>query len=383
MTQRQVVWRIDAAVAAGTALVTGLDVWWSAPGTREADILSYGLLVIAVLAVLLRHRGPLAATLVCAAVLTAWTVLGHRGELLNLPTMVALFTVATDGARRRTVWVGVAAVAWSAGLGWFVDGWSTAPMSELVWPAAALLLGEAVRSGRELRREYAEREAHAAHAREREARDRVRHERLRIAHEVHDVVAHTMAAVNVQMSVAVAAFDQQPAAARQALVQARTASRDAMTELRAALALLRDDASDGPAARAPSAPPPRLDQLGDLLDPARAAGVDITLAGEVTGEEMPAVVEVAAYRIVQEALTNVVRHARASTATVTVIEDGTTVTVDVRDDGIGAQTRASLGGHGLAGMAERAAALGGRVEAGPLAGGGFRVHAVLPLRGGA
>jgi signal transduction histidine kinase len=195
VTQRPRRWLVDGAVTGAVAVVTGMDVWWSAPGTRAADAISYGLLVVSLLAVLLRRRWPRAATLVCALVLTAWTLLGHRGELLNLPTMVGLYTVAAQGSRHRTVVVATAAVAWSALLGWYVEGWSSAPVTAIVWPVAALLLGEVVRSRGELKREYADREAQAV-------ADRVQRERLRIAREVHDVVAHTMAAVNVQMGVA-------------------------------------------------------------------------------------------------------------------------------------------------------------------------------------
>jgi signal transduction histidine kinase len=366
VTQRQR-W-VDIAVTAAVAVVTGMDVWWSAPGTRPADRLSYGLLVLSLAAVLVRRRWPLAVTLICGLVLTAWTLLGHRGELLNLPTMVGLFTMAAQGSRRRTVGIGVVAVAWSALLGWYAAGWSSAPVAEIVWPVAALLLGEVVRGRAELRREYADREARAV-------ADRVQQERVRIAREVHDVVAHTMAAVNVQMGVAVTAFDQRPEAARAALRQARTASRDALRELRAAVGLLRDSPEAGPT--------PRLDGLPQLVDRTRAAGLDVTLHLNLGADRLTGVLEATAYRIVQEALTNVVRHAGARNVTVMVCADGSQLTVEVCDDGRGGPVDGDRSGFGRTGMAERAAAVGGRLESGPVDGGGFRVRAVLPIGGDA
>lgn len=362
---------LDAAVTAVVAAVTTLDLWWSTPGTRSADGLSYALLGVTLSAVLLRRRMPELTTLACAAVLTAWTLLGHRGELLHLATMVGLYTVAVQGNRRRTVGAGAVVVAWSALLGLQVNGWSSSPVTEILWPVAALLLGEAVRGRRELRREYADREARAAAQREREAADRARQERLRIAREVHDVVAHTMAAVNVQMGVAVAAFDRDPAAAHRALVQARQASRDALGELRAAVALLREE-------RVEAHPAPRLADLPRLTEQLQAAGVMVTVDDRRSGpHRLPRIVEATAYRIVQEALTNVAKHARASQVTVTV--DATpegALTVEVIDNGIGPQGEA---GFGRTGMAERAAMVGGRVETGAAPGGGFRVYACLPI----
>jgi signal transduction histidine kinase len=307
-------------------------------------------------------------------VLTAWTLLGHRGELLNLALLVGLHTLAVQGNRRRTVIVGSVVVAGSALLGLRINGWTSAPVTEMLWPFAALLLGEVVRGRRELRREYADREAQAVAQRERAATDRARQERLLIAREVHDVVAHTIAAVNVQMGVAVAAFDRDPGAARTALSEARRASRDALGELRAAVALLREEPAD-------AHPAPRLADLPRLAAQTRAAGLAVTLHDRASAApvcRLPGIVETAAYRIVQEALTNVVKHARATKAAVTV--DSTpdsSLTIEVVDDGIGPQGGT---GFGRPGMAERVAMLGGRLETGPGPGGGFRVHAVLPIR---
>lgn len=200
-------WLREAALVAAVAVPTALDAWWNAPGTRQADAVTYLLLAVSLGALLGRRRAPVAVA--CGAALTGWYVLGHRGELLSLPAMVALYTVAASGGRRRTVTVCLVAVVWSGTVAG-VTGGDRSPVAEMMWPVAALLLGEVVRGQRALRREYAARQARAGAEREREARRRVQAERLRIAREFHDVVAHTMAGVSVQMGVAVAAFDTRP-----------------------------------------------------------------------------------------------------------------------------------------------------------------------------
>jgi signal transduction histidine kinase len=253
-------------------------------------------------------------------------------------------------------------------------------MLEILWPQVPLLLGEVVRNRRELLGEYAARAARAEADREAEARRRVEEERLRIAREFHDVVAHTMAAVNVQMGVAVAAFDADPEAARNALRQARASSRDALRELRATVALLRDASM-----KESASPAPTLMGLHELAERAQQTGVSVTLTDDTHGRQLPGVVDVTVYRIVQEALTNVIRHTDAEHAHVVVAVEDDALVVDVCDDGR-PQGRATPSsgpnqGFGLIGMTERAAALDGRVEFGPVAGGGFRVHAVLPLGG--
>ncbi len=379
IADRRVRWPVDVAVAAVVAVPTMADAWWNQPGTRAADGLTYLLVAVSLAALLVRRRWPLPVAVFCA---TAWMVLvllGHRGELLNLPSVVALYTVALRGSRRRSLLVGVAAVTWFGGLTWLAADRSSAPVTEMLWPAAALLLGEVVRGRRELSAEHAARDARAAADREREAQQRVHEERLRIAREFHDVVAHTLAAVNVQMGVAIAAFDKDRDAARAAVTQARTSSREAMQDLRAAVALLRQ-AGPGESANAPA---PGLGQLDDLATRARDAGVDVSVHRGIDGVQLPAGVELASYRIVQEALTNVIRHANASTATVSVTMAGDALVVEVTDDGIGAKIEQDrrTRGHGLTGMAERAAAIGGRVDSRPMPGGGFRVRAVLPVAG--
>jgi signal transduction histidine kinase len=196
---------VDVLVVGAVAVPTMLDAWWNVPGTRQADWVTYLLVAVSLGALVLRRRWPLGVAVVCGGALTGLFALGHRGELLNLATMVALYTVAVQGSRRRTVIVGVVAAVWSVGLAELFDEPVVgSPMLEILWPQVPLLLGEVVRGRRELLGEYAARAARAEADRELEARRRVEEERLRIAREFHDVVAHTMAAVNVHMGVAVA-----------------------------------------------------------------------------------------------------------------------------------------------------------------------------------
>jgi signal transduction histidine kinase len=391
-------WIGDLAVVAVVAFPTAMDAWWNEPGTRQADALTYGLTVVSIVALLFRRRWPLPTAVVCGAALTGWYVLGHHGELLNLPTMVALYAVAVGGDRRTTLVVGLVASSWSGILGFTSDdpvgARGGSPVLEMLWPLVPLALGEATRARRELVT-WADRE------REHEAQRRVEAERARMAREFHDLVAHTMAAVNVQMSVAVAAFDADPETARSALVQARASSKEALAELRATVAVMRQ----GPEAPA-RAPTPRLAHLDDVAAIPRAAGLTVTIThsplptprsptrSSAEGADLPAAVELAAYRIVQEALTNVVRHSNARHVTVSLHQRPTALEVEVVDDGTSVATTEgavmtpssggvngsdpAMSGFGLLGMAERAAAVGGRFEHGPNPGGGFRVHAILP-----
>ena len=216
-----------------------------------------------------------------------------------------------------------------------------------------------------------------------EARRRIDEERLRIARELHDVVAHTMSTINVQASAAVTVLADRPDAAAEALQAIRAASKNGLRELRAILNVLRqaDDAD-------PTAPAPGLAQLDALIAGASQAGLPTTLV--VTGEAvpLPAGVDLAAYRIIQESLTNAIRHAGPAKATVTLTYRGRQLLVQVADTGRGVPSAAAKDvsgadqpqtGHGLVGMRERAATAGGTLQAGPASGGGFTVTAALPF----
>jgi signal transduction histidine kinase len=211
---------------------------------------------------------------------------------------------------------------------------------------------------------------------EEEARRAVTEERARIARELHDVIAHSVSVIVVQAGAADHVFEERPDQARAALRSIEAAGRDAQRELGRLLAAVRPDVDSDPAQ-----PQPGLDRLGELAAPLRAAGLRVEVRREGAARALSAGVDLSAYRIVQEALTNTLRHANATRAEVTVRYSSDAVEVSVLDDGRDsvAEPAEAGGGHGIAGMRERAALVGGELEAGRLPGGGYRVHARLPL----
>lgn len=249
------------------------------------------------------------------------------------------------------------------------------------WTGMASAAGDAVRSRRAFVDAIRERAERAERTREEEARRRVAEERLRIARDLHDVVAHHIALVNVQAGVAAHVMDKRPDQAKEALSHVRDASRSALNELRATVGLLRQSGDP----EAPTEPAPGLAHLDDLVDTFRHAGLPVEVTRGDAATELPAGADLAAYRIIQEALTNVQKHAgTGAKAEVSVVRVGPNIEVTILDDGPGESTEPqddenNGGGHGLIGMRERVSALSGRCTAGPRYGGGFRVHAILPV----
>ena len=342
---------------------------------------AYLLVVIACLALAGRRRWPVTVLALSTAGVTGFTLLGYvNGAALVAPAL-ALYAVATQVSVRRAAVLAVAtlvvlmtATGARNPFGHLGGGFILIP--GLV--AAALLSGIAV----------ANRRAYVASIHDRaleEARRRVDEERLRIARELHDVVAHTMATINVQAGAAAHVLSTRPEAAAEALQAIKAASKEGLRELRAILNVLRQaDEAD------PTQPAPGTAQLETLVDGARRAGLETTLTVTGTPFPLPAAVDLAAYRIVQESLTNAIRHAGPAAAAVSLSYRDDELRIDVADTGRGhrgpagpvAEGTVSEGaGHGLAGMRERAAAVGGSVVTGSSPGGGYRVAARLPLRG--
>ncbi len=291
--------------------------------------------------------------------------------------IVELYTVALLGDRQRSIVVGavtaVVVVAAIVLIDGSVDVSGMAIRVPLVFVSVAC--GDLVRSRRALRDVAHERAEREAHEREEEARRRVADERLRIARELHDSLAHSLVAMNVRTSVALDLREAQDPYA--ALADVKQASATALRDLRATLSLLRaHDQGDA----APTAPTFGLDALPGLIDNARSAGLRANVDLQLDGVIVPTAIAAAAYRIVQEALTNVLRHANASRAQVCVRAHRDGLDIEVVDDGR-ADSADATSGLGLRGMSERVAALGGRVDVGPRQEGGWRVQAVLPLTG--
>jgi signal transduction histidine kinase len=241
------------------------------------------------------------------------------------------------------------------------------------WSVAAVLLGDALRTRGERMRRLEERARELERTQEEESRRRVAEDRLAIARDLHDSVAHAMATINVQAGAAAHVVERRPEAAKEALAAIQSVSRDVLDELAALLGLLRD--TGDPADRTPT---PGLDRIPEVVESARAAGVEIQLVLDGPTTHVSPPVATAAYRVVQESLTNVIRHARGAPTTVFVhtAADGA-LTVEVRDAGsaTGVPTAAPTTGMGIRGMRERAAATGGTVVAEAGSDGGFRVCA--------
>jgi signal transduction histidine kinase len=323
-----------------------------------------------------RTRAPLAALAAVEAGALLCALAFHSTWSATAMLLIGLYTVARHGGRQRSLAVGALTAIGIAVAIVLIDGAVelTGLGLRLLLVVASLALGDTIRSRAALRAAAREQVLREAHEREEEGRRRVADERLRIARELHDTLAHSLVAINVRAGVAIDLHaSQDPSAALQDI---KEASATALRDLRATLSLLReqDDA-------APTAPAFDLQALPDLVDNARSAGLRTDVDVQVGGAAVPSAIGGAAYRIVQEALTNVLRHADAASARVCVRASQDALDVEITDDGRGVHA-ATVGGLGLRGMAERAAALGGRLDVGPRAEGGWRVHAVLPLGGG-
>lgn len=298
-----------------------------------------------------------------------------------LGPMVALFSLASYARRRHMgliallvvgLVLSVPIIAYSAGVRWVAES-----VGAFAMLAAAALLGDGYRNRREYVAEVEARALEAERTREEEALRRVEEERVRIAREVHDIIAHSLSIVTVQAAAAEAVIDKDPAQAKESLQHIRRSGREALGDLRSMLDMLRAGESD-----VPLAPAVDLADIGQLAKQVRGAGLDVRLTIEGDLAAVPAYASVSAYRIVQEALTNAVRHARASMASVYVGVSRLQLRVEIQDNGRGGTGEASPGGHGISGMRERVEALNGRFEAGPVDSGGFRVAATIPLPGG-
>lgn len=337
------------------------------PDRKSLDAVAVLLILAGPAALAVRDRWPLVTAAIAAAAADVYVGLGYPYGPIFVSVAVAFFTLV-QSSRRPASWF-VAAAGYAGyviaaeldprahGTRWahlvLVAGWVV-----VVWVASEL-----VRTRRE---QHAERRRAEADEQRRRADER----RLRLAQDLHDVLAHNISLINVQASTALHLLDEHPSQAAPALLNIKRASSEALRELRGALDLLRDGEME-----APRSPAPRLADIGTLVDGVRSGGLDVHLDLEEPDRPLPGAVELAAYRIVQEALTNVTRHAGAHRVDVRVVcTDG--IDIAISDDGRGGTPTP---GNGITGMRERVAALGGTIEAGPRSGArGFEVTAHLP-----
>jgi signal transduction histidine kinase len=296
--------------------------------------------------------------------------------------MVALYTVtAAAGSRQRTVAIAAAALLYAVAIVLLFAPDPGGSTSRQLVGAATLLglgiaIGEAVRSHRALLGAMRERAERAEREQELQTRREVDEERLRIARDVHDLVAHHIATISTQASVGAHIGREDPLRAVEALESISTVSTRALGDLRHALGVVREENG-----RDPTAPAPSVHEVSALVEQARGAGLAVELTLEGSSFALAPALQIAVYRIVQEALTNVMRHAQGAHALVRITSAATRVDVEVTNDGVGRASSASVSGShsGLIGMRERAESLDGSFEAAPTASGGFRVHATLPL----
>jgi signal transduction histidine kinase len=376
-------WLFDIALALvaaglGTALFVSESMLSGLP--RGTLALGFGLMLLHTVPLAARRRFPGAVLGISVASGLAFAAVSLPPVFLGPAILVAVYSVAAYGSQwvslagLAAAEVGLAAVQLTPGR----TGVDTL-VSNMGVLAAAWLLGRFVGVRRVYVGQLEERTAELERAREELARRAVAEERLRLARELHDVVAHSMSVIAVQSGVGAHVANTQPKEARRSLAAIEATSRAALEELRRLVGVLRQE--DEP--QGDLAPVPGLADLDSLLAEVSKAGLAVKLQVNGTRPPLPAGVDLSAYRIVQEALTNVVKHAGPARAQVVVGYRDQEVTVEVTDDGQGAVTAAGDGrvgtGHGLIGMRERVQAFGGDLQTGPRPGGGFRIAARLPL----
>jgi signal transduction histidine kinase len=365
---------VAAAAIVGTQLAVR-----AGGGEGPIDPPAYLLLLAGASSLALRNRYPVAVLLTVAATTVPYVWLGYPGGFYTFAVGIAIWAAVSHAHRLAAAAVGIGLVGVIAGAVVVVAsghvGDADAPIWFGGWLVASFVLGEVSRSRREYLEQVEQRAMDAERTREEEARRRAGEERMRIARELHDVLAHNISMINVQAGVAVHLLDRQPEQARTALIAINDASKEALRELRATLGVLRGvDEAD------PRAPAPGLARLDDLVASASAAGLDVKVATTGDQRPLPPGTDLAAYRIIQESLTNVARHARAHEVAISIDYGAREVTITVDDDGDGLPPGNALrAGNGLTGMRERASTAGGQLEAGPRPEGGFRVRARLPM----
>ncbi|WGY00485.1 sensor histidine kinase [Nocardioides sp. QY071] len=369
-----------AAAAFATCLLGGalqVDDTVAAP-----PAMAYAVAAISSALTLARHRAPvatLAATTVCGMLVAPLGLL--LTPLTVAPAVISAYSLAVRAERRSAIAVLLPCAALLVVLAPFVEddvSWEDA--SRLVTVAAAPLvaavLGRLTRHRRAHLAFMEERAVRAEEAQHSEARRKVAEERVRIARELHDLVAHQITLANAQANVAAHLIDTHPAQARASLDELVRTTRQALDELRATVGLLRqrDDAA------APAQPAPGLDRLPQLVESFRRAGLRLSVREDGVAVPPSPAVDLTAYRIIQEALTNVTKHAAAGRADILLTWSRETVTITVTNDGLGSSTPPEHpAGYGLIGMRERASAVGGHLTAGVQPDGGFHVVAHLPL----
>lgn len=365
------------ALAAGVLMVLGT----SGASTRasQPDALGWALLVGAAAALVLRRRLPVPVMGMTIGLGLVYTILGNPGGFYTVAMGIGIYTVAAIGRRVTAVGgvVGAFGLLLLADLvfetGHLLTGGGA--FWFLGWLTVAALVGEVARSRIDYLNAVRQRAIEAERTREEESRRRAGEERMRIARDLHDILAHSISIINVQAGAALHHLDSNPEKARTALLTVRDTGKQVLRELRSSIGILRDPDLDPDAPRAPS---PGIADIDQLVAATKETGLGVNLKHVGEPDVLPAEVELAAYRIVQEGLTNVTRHANATTVNVRLEHRPDELLIRIEDDGRGSSGEPG-NGHGITGMRERVTALGGRLHAGRVPGGGFHVEGRIPL----
>jgi signal transduction histidine kinase len=360
---------LAAFISTGTFFATR-----NQPTSRHFDAGAVALVIIAAGALALRRRYPVAVLLMVFASTLTYFGFGYANGPIWLTLLVAYVSAIVRGHRLAAAIVAVIGFGLFPWLNHVIRSGRGPSLIGLAGLAAWLLV---LLAAGEFIRIRGERAAEALRMQEEEGRRRASEERLRIARELHDSLGHYLSLINVQSGVALHLNQELPEQVRGSLAAIRDASKEGLTELRSVLDILRQEGEP-----APKTPTSTLARLNELVSQAAAAGLEVRTETEGDVRPLPFGIDVAAFRIVQEALTNVTRHAGPALATVRVSYCDRDLTVQVEDDGRGRPGPGPpSGGKGIVGMRERVAALGGELQAGPRPEGGFRVRARLPLDG--
>ncbi|SFJ71723.1 Signal transduction histidine kinase [Cellulomonas sp. KH9] len=369
----------DLGLALGTVAVVALTIGAGVEAEREPSPVAYAFAVGFGAVLLVRRRWPVAVLVVTVLGIFVYYALGHPAIGQALPAAAALYSAAELGRTRAALVVGAVLVGVAAYFR-IAEGLpvsyllSYELLTNVALVVAAVALGESVRARRRSREDQERLRVAALAEQAADAERRMEAQRVRIARDLHDSIGHTVSVVAVHAGVAAEAVGRDDALAAASIAQVRDATGATLRELRATVRLLR--ASHEEAARGAVG----LAGVGALAASARAAGLDVDVRLDVPDGAVDGAIDAGAYRIVQEALTNVLRHADAARVTVAAAVADGWLDVRVDDDGAGPVGAGTPAGQGLRGMAERAGLLGGTLVSGPGAGGGFAVHARLPAR---
>ncbi|MFI6295857.1 sensor histidine kinase [Nonomuraea sp. NPDC050790] len=363
-----------ASIAVIAALIGGTALTWRMRPEVPPNVLDFVLPAIASAALLLRRRLPVAALLTTAVCTALYYPYARLDGPLLLLFLVALYNAADQGRLIAAIATGAASVL-GMGIGELGETRHVDDSQFVMiggWVVAAIAFGGVTRNRRAFQHEAEQRALDAEHTKEEEGRRRETEERLRIARELHDVLGHNISLINVQAGAALHGLKKRPEDAETALRTIKDTSKETLRQLRTTLGVLRQVDE-----QAPTAPADSLERLDELV---KRSGLEVavTVAGGLEG--LPAQVDLAAARIIQESLTNVTRHSGTDHATLTINRSSRNIVIRVEDDGPGA-VYTDGSGFGVQGMRERATALGGTLEAGPRTGAGFAVVATLPIAG--